>query len=89
MHPPTRAETSQAQLRFAVIRSEISGRLWAIRTGMSNAAFNSLVDEMSLLQLNAESRDVGGPAHVETRLSPLDRRNTTACVPLGGYRLLP
>jgi hypothetical protein len=89
MHRPTRAETTRAQLRLAAIREEISGRLWPVNAGMSSAAYNEMMDGMSLLQLNAESRCAGGPAHLDTRLGPLDRRSVGVSVPAGGNRRLP
>ena len=89
MHRPTVEETNRAQLRFEAIRAAISGRLWPVNAGMSSATYNDLIDQMSLLQLNDESREVGGKAHVDTRLGPLDRRSGSAFAPRSRLRLLP
>ena len=87
MNVPTPAQTSRAQLRLADIRSEISGRLWSINAGMSSAAYNELMDQMSILQLNAELRDAGSPGHVDTRVGRADRRGFGVFVPLSGFPL--
>lgn len=85
MNVPTPAHTSRAQLRLANIRSEISGRLWSINAGMSSAAYNELMDQMSMLQLNAELRDAASPGHVDTRVGPAHRRGLGVFMPLGGF----
>ena len=78
----TPALTESAASRRAEIRTEISTQLRPVNAWMSSAAFDELMDEMSLLQLAFEIRTGITPGEIDTRVGPSDRRATSAATRL-------
>lgn len=56
MAGPTTSEQLRAAERYASIREDISARLLSITAGMSREDFGRLIDQMALVQFNAERR---------------------------------
>ena len=70
--------TPRTLLRLAEIRAELSSRLSPVGAGMTSAAFDELMDQMSQLQLTFELRALGASGYVDTRSGPNDRRESQA-----------
>lgn len=67
------ADIRRAQLRVAVIREDISTRLWRVNAGMSSLMFNELMDSMALLQFNGEQTRCQQLREGDRRLGTMDR----------------
>jgi hypothetical protein len=78
MDTPTPADLKRAQFRLAVIREDISTRLWPVNAGMSSHAFNELMDQMALLQFTFEQRVAHDHLAIDRRLGVPDRRELDA-----------
>ena len=74
MNDPTAADLKRAQLRIAVIRADISTRLWPVNSGMSSDMFSDMMDRMALLQYTFEQRTANEVHEGERRRGELDRR---------------
>ena len=74
MDVPTPADLKRAQCRMAVIRDDISTRLWPVMQGMSSPSFNELMDHMALLQFRGEQQTMDDHRALDRRLGQADRR---------------
>ena len=74
MDVPTPADLKRAQSRLALIREDISTRLWPVMQGMSSPSFNELMDHMAALQLKGEQRTMDAHLALDRRLGQVDRR---------------
>ena len=73
MDVPTPADLKRAQSRLALIREDISTRLWPVMQGMSSPRFNELMDLMALQQYKGEQRTMDNHRALDARLAQADR----------------